>query len=143
MQNNNQMKQNESLIIPTMRYKDAPAAIVWLCNAFGFEKHLIVPGEDETIAHAQLKFGNGMIMLGSENNHEFGRFIKTPKDLNGIITQAPYIIVEEIDKHYQRAISGGAEIILDIKDEDYGGRGYSCRDPEGHIWNFGSYNPWK
>ena len=136
------MKQNGSIIIPTIRYKDAPAAIEWLCNAFGFEKHLIVPGEDETIAHAQLNFGNAMIMLGSENDNEYGKFVKTPNDLNGINTQAPYIIVEEIDKHYQRAITGGAKIILDIKDEDYGGRGYSCQDPEGHIWNFGSYNPW-
>lgn len=136
------MKQNGSIIIPTIRYKDAPAAIEWLCNAFGFKKHLIVPGEDETIAHAQLNFGNAMIMLGSENDNGYGKFVKTPKDLNGINTQAPYIIVEEIDKHYQRAISAGAKILLDIKDEDYGGRGYSCQDPEGHIWNFGSYNPW-
>ena len=136
------MKQNGSIVIPTIRYKDAPAAIEWLCNAFGFEKHLIVPGENETIAHAQLNFGNAMIMLGSEHDNEYGKFVKTPNDLNGINTQAPYIIVEEIDKHYQRAITGGAKIILDIKDEDYGGRGYSCQDPEGHIWNFGSYNPW-
>ena len=67
---------------------------------------------------------------------------KTPKDLNGINTQTPYIIVEEIDDHYSRAIAAGAKIVLDIKDEDYGGRGYSCQDPEGYIWNFGSYNPW-
>ena len=52
-------------IIPSMRYKDAPAAIKWLCKAFGFEGHLIVPAEDEMIAHAQLIFGNGMIMVGS------------------------------------------------------------------------------
>lgn len=136
------MKQKGSVIIPTMTYKDAPTAIKWLCNAFGFEKHLIVPGEGETIAHAQLNFGNAMIMLGSENDNEYGKFVKTPKDLNGINTQTAYIIVEEIDKHYHRAIKGGAKIVLDIKNEDYGGRGYSCQDPEGHLWNFGSYNPW-
>jgi len=136
------MKPNGSVIIPTMKYKDALVAIEWLCNAFGFEKHLVVAGENETIAHAQLKFGNAMIMLGSENNSEFDKFVKTPNDLKGINTQTPYIIVEEIDNHYQRAIAAGARIVLDIKDEDYGGRGYSCQDPEGHIWNFGSYNPW-
>ncbi|AXT20774.1 glyoxalase [Flavobacteriaceae bacterium AU392] len=136
------MKQNGSVIIPTMRYKDAPAAIEWLCNAFGFEKHLVVPGANETITHAQLSFGNAMIMLGSENDSEYDKFVKTPKDLNGINTQTPYIIVEEIDDHYNRAIAAGATIILDIKDQDYGGRGYSCKDPEGYIWNFGSYNPW-
>ena len=125
-----------------MRYKDAPAAIEWLCSAFGFEKHLVVPGENGAIVHAQLSFGNAMIMLGSEFDNEYGKFVKSPKDLDGINTQAAYIIVEEIDEHYRRAIDTGAEIILDIKDEDYGGRGYSCQDPEGNVWNFGSYNPW-
>jgi uncharacterized glyoxalase superfamily protein PhnB len=52
-------------IIPVLLYRDAPAAIEWLFQAFGFEKHLVVPNDDETIAHAQLSFGNGMIMLGS------------------------------------------------------------------------------
>ncbi len=136
------MKQNGSVIIPTMRYKDAPKAIEWLCKAFGFEIHLVVQGENGTIAHAQLSFGNAMIMLGSENDNEYGNFLKTPKDLDGFNTQAPYIFVEEVDEHYRGAIAAGAEIVLDIKDEDYGGRGYSCQDPEGYIWNFGSYNPW-
>lgn len=126
-----------------MRYKDAPTAIEWLCKAFGFEKHLVVPGENGTIAHAQLSFGNAMIMLGSENDDdEYGKLLGTPEDLNGFNTQALYIVVEEVDEHYQVAIAAGAEIVLDIKDEDYGGRGYSCQDPEGYIWSFGTYNPW-
>ena len=125
-----------------MQYKDAPAAIEWLCSAFGFEKHLVVPGENGTIIHAQLSFGHAMIMLGSERDNEFGTFVKTPKDLDGFNTQSAYIIVEEVDEHYRRAIDHGAEIMLDIKDQDYGGRGYSCQDPEGYIWSFGSYNPW-
>ena len=137
------MKQNGSSIIPTLRYKDAPEAIEWLCNAFGFEKNLVVPGDNETITHAQLIFGNAMIMLGSENDNDYGKHIKPPENLRGINTQCPYIIVADIDEHYKRAIAAGAKIILEIKDEDYGGRGYSCQDPEGHIWNFGSYNPWE
>ena len=137
------MNQNGSDIIPTMRYKDAATAIEWLCKAFGFEKHIVVAEENETITHAQLNFGNAMIMVGSERENEYGKMLKTPKDLNGFNTQAPYIIVEEINEHYQRAIAAGAKIVLDLKDEDYGGRGYSCLDPEGYLWNFGSYNPWK
>lgn len=57
-------------------------------------------------------------------------------------SQSPYIILKDADKHYARAVAAGAEIVMDIKDEDHGGRGYSCRDPEGHIWNFGTYDPW-
>jgi len=44
---------------------------------------------------------------------------------------------------YQRAKAAGAEIVMDIKDEDYGGRGFWCRDPEGHLWSFGTYDPWE
>jgi uncharacterized glyoxalase superfamily protein PhnB len=138
----NNAKQTRANVIPTMRYHDATAAIEWLCNAFGFEKHLVVPGENGTIAHAQLTFGNGMIMLGSASDDAYGQLVKPPRDLQGASTQSPYIVVEDTDAHYRRAVAAGAKIEMDIKDEDYGGRGYTCRDPEGQVWNFGSYDPW-
>ena len=129
-------------VIPTVRYNDAAAAIEWLCEAFGFEKHLVVPGGDGTVVHAQLVFGNGMVMLGSARESGFDNLQKPPSDLDGAVSQSPYIIVEDADKHYARAVAAGAEIVMEIKDEDYGGRDYSCGDPEGHVWNFGSYDPW-
>jgi len=135
-------KNTTTTVIPTLRYQDAPAAIEWLCEAFGFEKHLVVPGENGTIAHAQLVFGNGMIMLGSALDREFDKLQKPPNALGNVLSQSPYIILEDADKHYARAVAAGAEIVMDIKDEDHGGRGYSCRDPEGHVWNFGTYDPW-
>src|SRR5271169_319944 len=97
-------------IIPSMRYRNAPAAIEWLCNAFGFEKHLVVPGENGTVAHAQLVFGNGMIMLGSAREDEFGQWVKPPREIGGIGTQSAYVIVEDADAHYARAKAAGAEI---------------------------------
>ena len=131
-----------AMVIPAMRYRDAPAAVEWLCRAFGFEKHLVVPGPDRTIAHAQLTFGNGMIMLGSARDDEFGRLVTVPTP-RGAVTQSLYVIVADADAHYARAKAAGAEIVMDIKDEDYGGRGYSVRDPEGHVWTFGTYDPWR
>lgn len=136
------MNVHQSLIIPALKYQNAQSAIEWLCKAFGFEKHLIVQGENDNIAHAQLTYGNSMIMLGTVSDDEYGKLIQTPKNVNGINTQAPYIVVENIDEHYKKAVQEGAKIVIDIKDEDYGGRGYTCCDKEGHIWNFGSYNPW-
>ncbi len=135
-------KNTTTTVIPAMRYNDAPAAIEWLREAFGFEEHLVVPGEDGAIAHAQLVFGNGMIMLGSTRDDEFGKLQKPPSDLGGAGSQSCYVIVEDADAHYARAVAAGAEIVVEIQDEDYGGRGYSCRDPEGHLWNFGAYDPW-
>jgi uncharacterized glyoxalase superfamily protein PhnB len=138
----NNAKKTTATVIPTMRYNDAAAAIEWLCEAFGFEKHLVVPGEDGTVVHAQLVFGNGMVMLGSARESDFDNLQKLPSALDGAVSQSPYIIVEDVDKHYALAVAAGAEIVTEIKDEDYGGRDYSCRDPEGHVWNFGSYDPW-
>ena len=128
-------------VIPTMRYRDAARALDWLCRAFGFEKRLVVPGPDGTIAHAELTFGNGMVMLGSMRDDDFGQLVKTPADL-GATTQSAYVVVADVDAHYERAKAAGAEVVLDIEDKPYGGRGYTCRDPERHVWNFGSFDPW-
>ena len=128
-------------IIPRMRYKDAPEAIKWLCKAFGFEEHLIAPAEDDMIAHAQLTFGNGMIMVGSFRDDKFIEHQKPPSALEGYNSQSPYIIVEDIDKHYNCAVESGAEVIVSLKEQDYGGEYYSCKDPEGFLWHFGMLQP--
>jgi uncharacterized glyoxalase superfamily protein PhnB len=137
-------KQTRATVIPCLRYRNAPAAIEWLCSTFGFEKQLVVPGEDGTIDHAQLTFGNGMIMIGSvqKTETEYGRLIKQPDEIGGLETQSPYLVVADADEIYRRAKGAGATIVIDIKDEDYGGRGFSCRDPEGRLWNVGTYDPW-
>ena len=137
-------KNTRATIIPCLRYRDAPKAIEWLCRTFGFEKQLVVPNADGTIAHAQLSFGNGMIMLGSvlEVETEFGRLIKQPDEIGGFETQSVYVVVSDADAIYARAKAAGAEIVIEIKDEDYGGRDFSCRDLEGHLWNIGTYDPW-
>lgn len=136
-------KDTTSTIIPGLRYVDAPAAIDWLERAFGFERVLVVAGEKTgTIAHAQLKFGNGMIMLGTAGKDEtYDQLVKMPKDL-GAESQAPYVVVENADAHYAKAKEAGAEIVMDIYSPDHGGRAYAAYDPEGHLWNFGSYDPW-
>ncbi len=135
-------KNTRATVIPALRYKDAPAAIEFLCRAFGFEQHLVVPGPDQTIAHAELSFGNGMIMLGSATDSEYGRLVTHPAETGGLETQTAYVIVGDADAHYARAKVAGAQIVIDIKTEDYGGRDYTCRDPEGHVWTFGTFDPW-
>ena len=138
-------KHTTSTVIPGLRYHDAPAAIEWLCRAFGFEEQLVVPGEAGIVEHAQLRFGNGMIMLGSAGKHGGGydELVKTPRETGGVATQGLYVIVEDPDTHHERAVAAGAEIVLAIEDKDYGGRGYTCRDLEGNVWSFGDYDPWE
>lgn len=135
-------KNTKATVVPALRYRDAPAAIEWLCDNLGFEKQLVVPDEQGGIAHAQLSFGNGMIMLGSVRDTEFSKFMKQPDEIGGAETQSSYLIVDDADAVYERVKAAGGEIALEIKDEDYGGRGFSCRDLEGHLWTVGTYDPW-
>ncbi len=139
----NKSAQPTSTIIPTIRYRDAPAALEWLCKSFSFEPHLVIPDGNGGIAHAQLVFGAGMIMIGSARNDAFGLLQAPMKDANAQVTQSPYIIVSDVDAHHANALNHGALIVLEPEEQDHGGKLYSCRDPEGNLWNFGSYDPWQ
>ena len=131
-----------STAIPCLRYRDAPAAIDWLCRVLGFERHLVVPDDTGGITHAQLVLGGGMIMLGSARDNEYGLLMKQPDEVGGAQTQSSYVVVPDPDAVHARAVAAGATIAMPIKDEDYGGRGFSCHDLEGHLWSIGSYDPW-
>ncbi len=129
-----------STVIPCLRYRNAPAAIEWLCAVIGFEKHLIVPGPNDTIRHAQLRLNGGMIMLGSGTGGEFERLMQMPGETE---TQCPYVVVPDADATYRKAKAAGWPIEIEIADQDHGGRLFTCRDPEGHVWSIGSYDPWE
>lgn len=130
-----------SAVIPGLRYQDAPKAIEWLSDAFGFKAGLVVEPEPGMIAHAQLTHGAGMVMLGSVTEDEYGHQVATVEE-TGKPTAAIYVIVDDVEAHAERARSAGAEIIMEPEEQDYGGSNYTCRDLEGNIWSFGSYNPW-
>lgn len=135
-------KQTLCSVIPCLRYRDAAAAIAWLRDTLGFDVQFVVPNEDGSIAHAQLTFGNSMVMLGSAFDTDYGRLLKQPAEIGGLVTQGSYLVVNDADLVYGRVLEGGGRILLDIKDEDYGGRGFTCSDPEGHMWSIGTYDPY-
>ncbi len=126
---------NRPNIFPGFRYKNAPEAIEWLEKAFGFARHLVVPGDDDTIAHAQLKFGSGMIMLGSAPR------MPDPEKPWDSATYGIYVRVDDIDAHYQRARDAGADIATPLRETEYGSREYTAHDPDGNLWSFGTYDP--
>ena len=127
-------------IFPALRYRDAPAMIDWLQRAFGFRKHVVYEDEDGTVAHAQLTYGGGMIMLGSAKDDAFGQLVG-PLDAGARQTQTIYVAVDDPDAHHGIASAAGAEIVMPLTDQHYGSRDYICRDPEGNLWCFGSYWP--
>lgn len=129
-----------SRIYPALRYRDAAAMIEWLGEAFGFAKHVVYPGPDGTIAHAELSLGSAMIMLGSARDDKFGAMVGSPGTSNGN-GQAIYIAIDDADALCARAEAAGADILMGLTDTDYGSRDFICRDPEGYVWCFGTYWP--
>jgi uncharacterized glyoxalase superfamily protein PhnB len=122
-------------IFPALKYKDGPAAIEWLRNAFGFREHVVYKAPDGSVAHAQLTLDGGMIMLGSAGKRDAQNPWTTER-------QGIYVRVDDIDAHYATARSAGAEIVREIANTDYCSREYSARDLDGHLWSFGTYQPW-
>jgi len=140
----NPAKNCKSTVIPGLRYRNAMAMIEWLCKAFGFEKQAVFAGADGVVMHAQLTFGNGMIMIGSVNNGTpASKLLKQPDEIGGAETQTPYLVVADIDAIYASAKTGGAKIVFDLEKRDFGGKTFSCTDPEGHVWHIGSLDPWE
>jgi uncharacterized glyoxalase superfamily protein PhnB len=121
-------------IYPVLKYEDARAAIDFLENAFGFERHAVYDGENGAVSHAELRFGSEMVMLSSSGE---GRELFNQAEGSYSL----YLVVDDPDAHHDRAKDAGAEIVLGLKDEDYGSRGYTARDPEGNLWSFGTYRP--
>ena len=131
-----------STVIPGFRYRNAKAAIDFLVDAFGFEVRLLVEGEGDLIEHAQLVHGAGMVMVGSIRDDAYARLTGLDVDASRSAV-APYVIVDNVAAHSERARRAGAEILIEPAEQDYGGSSYTARDLEGYIWNFGSYDPWE
>ena len=121
-------------VFPTLSYDDAHAAIDFLVEAFGATRHAVYSGGDGTIQHAELRFGNGIVMLGSSTD-------EMPATRGR--GECVYIVVADPDKHHARAREAGAEIVRELHDTEYGSRGYAAKDPEGNSWYFGTYQPFE
>jgi uncharacterized glyoxalase superfamily protein PhnB len=121
------MADSAPTFYPCYSYRDTQGAIDFLVNAFGFELLVAYPGEERTITHAELRFGNGVVMLGTTTDER--------------LTSSTYVVVEDADAHCERARGTGAAIVTEPRDTPYGSRDYAARDPEGNTWYFGTYVP--
>jgi len=115
-------------------YRDPGAALKWLEAAFGFETTMVVNGPDGSIAHSEMRLGDGMIMIGGEYDERH----KSPMSIGGVNTHGIHVQLEDgIDAHYERARKAGAKVVRELADQFYGDRVYTATDPEGHDWSFG------
>lgn len=124
-------------LYPTFRYRDAAGMIGWLEKAFGFtlqEKFM----DGDRVAHAEMTFGNAMIMLGSVRDDAYGAMVGEPVPGGG---KSIYVAVDDADAMHARAAKAGATILEGLVDRNHGSREFICADPEGNVWCFGTYRP--
>ncbi|MCA2214754.1 VOC family protein [Jidongwangia harbinensis] len=118
---------------PTLRARDARALIRFLVDVFGFHE-TVVHGDGDTVFHAQLSWPlGGGVMLGSARGGPDDPWALTPGTFGG------YVVADDIDARYERAVAAGAEVVRKPYDTDYGSRDFTVRDPEGNLWQFGTY----
>ncbi|RYF49747.1 MAG: glyoxalase [Cytophagaceae bacterium] len=132
-----------SSIVPGLRYSDPDAAITFMKTAFGFVENAVFRDDAGKVMHAQMVLGTGMVMLGPDDSPDMKEQFATPRKNGGVSTQAVYVVVDDADEHHRIAAAAGAKILKEVKDAEYGGRGYTCSDIDGHVWEFGTYNPWR
>jgi uncharacterized glyoxalase superfamily protein PhnB len=115
---------------PSFGARDARALIKFLVDAFGFEE-TVVHGEGDRVDHAELAWPpGGGVMLGSSAT-------STGADAPGMFHA--YVVCDDPDALFARAVQNGATVVAGLNDKDYGSRDFSVRDPEGNQWSFGTY----
>lgn len=123
----------KSPFTPAVIYLDAFAALDFLEHAFGFERSMVITDEQGNLGHAEMGYGGGTVMVGTEWSDDF----RSPASVGRKCTQAVHVALDEdIDAHCERARAAGAQIVAEPQDQFYGDRTYRARDPEGHIWTF-------
>jgi uncharacterized glyoxalase superfamily protein PhnB len=123
---------------PVLRYRDPHAAIAWLEEALGFERKAVHEADDGTVQHAELTFRGGTIMLGTAADPSEGGYAAIAKPPG---SSSVYVVVDDPDALHDRVVAYGGDVAMPLTDQDYGSRDFAVRDPEGNLWNFGTYAP--
>ncbi|MCK2238756.1 MULTISPECIES: VOC family protein [unclassified Crossiella] len=119
-------------IYPTLRYTDADAAVSYLTSVLGFGEKMVSRSPEGVISHAELSWGNGMIMIGQRSAEP------SPFDTGRSVL---YLAVADPDAHHRKAVAAGAQVSMPLTDQPYGSREYAVTDAEGNVWCFGTYQP--
>jgi uncharacterized glyoxalase superfamily protein PhnB len=119
---------------PALRYDDAPAAIRFLVDVFGFREALVVPDERGDVVHAELRWPEGgAVMLGSAKHTE-GTHAEMKAGVGAV-----YVVTDDVDAVYARVAEAGSDVPEAPHDTEHGSHTFTARDPEGNLWTFGTY----
>ena len=137
MQTATRTEVGQVTMYPILGYRDAGAAIDWLCRVFGFEPLEVARAEDGSYAHVEPRLGAGVIMPTTMRDT-----VNPENPWKGAIgTQGLYVALDGIEAHYERAAAEGAEIARPLATTDWGSSEYTARDLEGNLWAFGTHRP--
>ena len=130
------------MLIAATRYPDCEAALAFLGKVLGLDEHAVFRDDDGQIVHAQMKLGQGVFMFGPEDQPgPFARYMIPPSETGGRATVSMYAVMQDVSACHARAVEAGAEILVPLEPQDQGGVSFSLRDPGGHIWTVGDYDP--
>jgi len=129
------------MLIPATRYRDPEAMLAWLASVLGLEEHAVYRSDDGKISHAEMKVGEGIMMFGPPNDGPFDACMADPAEIGGRETTTIYAVITDVAARYDRAVAGGARVILPLEGQFYGGSSFTAADPEGHFWTFGDFDP--
>jgi uncharacterized glyoxalase superfamily protein PhnB len=127
---------NMPRITPNLFYDDPASALEWLAEAFGFETRLSMPGPDGAIMHAEMQVVESVVMMSPTS--AIGDW-RSPRSLDGSVTQGLYVYVDDVDAHCARARAAGGKIHSEPEDMFWGDRTYVVEDLEGHRWTFAQH----
>ncbi len=118
-------------VVPLLRYRDLARAMDWLSEVFGFEKQMSISDQSGEVVYGQMRYGTSLIMLGTVRDTDLDGFMTQPDEVGGFETQTCYVVIDNAEEHFSRSVMAGADILLELKSDAHGRRGYACRDPEG------------
>jgi uncharacterized glyoxalase superfamily protein PhnB len=127
---------NAAAIWPVLTFRDATTAIEFLEEAFGFQRAAVYTrdGDPTVVEHAEMRWPlGGGVMIGTAGKDDSAFAQRTPGN------DAVYVVCTDPDALFEGAVGAGASVVRELRDEDYGSRGFSVRDPEGNLWSFGTY----
>lgn len=121
-------------ITPYLSVQGAAAAIEFYARAFGARERMRLPGPDGKLGHAELEFGDSVVMLADPWPGGYGQ---PPGEGGAPVTL--HLYVEDVDAAFARAVAAGATQVMPVQTHFYGDRGGALRDPFGHVWHLATH----
>ncbi len=133
------------MLIPATRYYDCNAAHAFLTNILGLNELACYRDGTGAIQHCELSLGSGVMMFGpmerSTGASEFNAYMTHPSQTGGRETVSIYAVASDVVARYDHVVASKADVLIALRAETHGGTSFTIRDPEGHIWTVGSYDP--